>query len=55
MAALPRATLDEIGTRTRRAFADVLMLGGDAMEALGVDPCVLERDIRMLPPGMFRN
>ncbi len=55
MASLPRATLYELGTCTRRAFADVLMLGGDAMEALGIDPCALERDIRILPPGMFRS
>lgn len=45
--------LRTVGGAARAALADVLRLGGAAFEALGVDPDLLDRDVRTLPVGLF--
>lgn len=47
-------SLVEVAVAARQGLADVLALGASAFEALSVDPDALLRDVRALPPGLFR-
>lgn len=49
-----RRRLADVAVAARRGLADVLALGGAAFEALSVDPDALLRDVRALPPRLFR-
>ena len=46
-------TARDAGCAAREALANVLQLRACAFEALGVDPQRLDRDLRILPDGLF--
>lgn len=50
---MPAATLREYGAAARGAMAAMLATGGDAFEALAVDPDALLRDVARLPNGLY--
>lgn len=45
--------LNDLAAGARGALADVLSIAGDAFERLGVDPDLLDRDLRRVPNGLF--
>ena len=45
--------VQDTGADARSALADILVIGADAFERLGVDPDQLFKDIRRLPEGLF--
>jgi hypothetical protein len=47
------ATLRPLAGQAREALADILLLAGDALESLEIDPVLLARDVRRLPAGLL--
>lgn len=45
---------EDIAAAAREALANVVMLAGDAFEALAVDPARLQTDLAALPRGLLR-
>ena len=54
MAGHAACALRDVAAESRFALADVLLLGADAFETLGVDPKALDRDVRRLPRTLLR-
>lgn len=53
LARVEAATLRPRACQAREAMADMLLLAGDALEDLDVDPMMLARDVRQLPAGLL--
>jgi hypothetical protein len=47
------ALLRPLARQAREALADILLLGGSALDSLEVDPMRLARDVRRLPVGLL--
>jgi hypothetical protein len=47
------AMLRPLASQAREALAEILLLGGDALDSLNVDPMRLARDVRQLPVGLL--
>jgi hypothetical protein len=47
------ATLRPLASDAREALADILLLAGQALDSLDVDPMLLARDVRRLPTGLL--
>lgn len=47
------ATLRPLANQAREALAEILLLGGGALDSLDVDPMRLARDVRRLPVGLL--
>lgn len=53
VARMAGAPLRDLAAGARGALANVLLLAGDAFDALGVDPDGVQRDVARVPNGLF--